>query len=100
MKKVIAVLLGLMLTCSVFLGGCGDKDDGKITESSRTPLGSVESSSNIAENASGNLANGATKASEALSEAGSKAKDDLTKAGEKLSQGANDAKNDLSNALS
>ena len=50
MKKVIAVLLGLTLTCSVFLGGCGDKDDGKITESSRTPA-AAESSANILEKA-------------------------------------------------
>lgn len=98
MKKVIAVLLGLMLTCSVFLGGCGDKDDGKITESSRTPA--AESSTNMAEKASSEVANGATKASDALSEAGSKVRDDLTKTSEKLSDAANDAKNDLSDAMS
>lgn len=84
MKKVIAVLLGLMLTCSVFLGGCGDKEDGKITESSRTPLASAENSTNIVENASSRLSNGATKVSEALGEAGSRAKEDLTKISDAL----------------
>lgn len=98
MKKVIAVLLGLTLSCSVFLGGCGDKDDGKITESSRTPA-AAESSTNMAEKASSEVANGATRASDALSEAGSKVRDDLTKTSEKLSDAANDAKNDISDAM-
>ena len=97
MKKVIAVLLGLMLTCSVFLGGCGDKDDGKITESSRPPLAAAENSTNIVENASSRLAEGVTRASEALSEAGSKAKDDLTKISEALSNAADNGKDGLSN---
>ena len=97
MKKVIAVLLGLTLTCSVFLGGCGDKDDGKITESSRTPA-AAESSANILENASSHLAEGATKVSEKLSEAGSKVQNGLTELSETLHNMASEAGNDISNA--
>lgn len=99
MKKAIAILLGLTLACSVLLGGCGDKGDGKITESSRTPAASAENSTNIMENASSRLAEGATNAGEALSEAGSKARDDLTRISERLSDAANNARDDLSNAV-
>lgn len=98
MKKVIAVLLGLMLTCSVFLGGCGDKDDGKITESSRTPV-AAESSTNIVEKASSRLAEGATKASEKLDEAGSKVQNGLTDLSETLHNMASEAGNDVSKAV-
>ncbi|HIT54575.1 MAG TPA: hypothetical protein IAD07_11630 [Candidatus Fimivicinus intestinavium] len=97
MKKVVTILLGLTLVCSVLLAGCGDADDGKITEPSSSP---VENSTNMMENASSRLADDMTRASGALSEAGSEARDDLTKIGEGLSNAADDAKEDISNALS
>lgn len=97
MKKGIAILLGLTLACSMLLAGCGDPDDGKITEPSSSP---IENSTGRMENASSHLADDMTRANGVLSEAGSQVRDDLTDIGEGLSNAADNAKEDISNALS